>query len=156
MTTVVLAVVCYLPALTVLFMTAWPGCSQDRTRGGYLVNCWAYRGAEPRRGDWIWLRVPPLGQFRAAQVVAVAGQEVEWTGRRWRVDGQELRPHGSLRMPLWPQTCRFRVPRNQVLVEPEDDGGSPPATSPLLLVSQDTIIGRAWAQFYPAWDRRLL
>ena len=27
---------------------------------------------------------------------------------------------------------------------------------PIVLVSPDRIIGRAWAQFYPVWDRHLL
>jgi len=156
MTTGALAVLLYLPVLAVLFETAWPGFSSDRTRSGYLVNCWAYRGTGPGRGDWVWLRLPPLGQLHAAQVVAITGQEVEWTGRQWRVDGQDQQRHAPLRMTVWPQSCRFTVPANLVLVEPKDDGAAAPATTPLLLVSHDLIIGRAWAQFYPVWDRRLL
>jgi hypothetical protein len=151
-----LAMLLYLPALTVLAVTAWPGFSQDRVRSGYLVNCWAYRGAPPRRGDFVWLRVPPSGQLQAARVVAVADQEVECTGRQWRVDGHDQPLQAPRRVAVWPQTCRFRVPVSQVLVEPEDDGASPPAPAPLVLVSSDRIIGRAWAQFYPVWDRRLL
>jgi hypothetical protein len=156
MTTGALAVLVYGPALAVLFVTASPGFSPDRPRSGYLVNCWAYRGTEPRRGHWVWLRLPPLGQLHAALVVAVAGQEVEWTGRHWRVDGQDQRLHLPRRMAVWPQTCRFTVPANHVLVEPEDEGAAPPSAGPLLLVSHDRIRGRAWAQFYPVWDRRLL
>jgi hypothetical protein len=62
-----------------------------------------------------------------------------------------LPPNGGLapNLPL-------HGPREPVLVEPEDDVASPPATGSLLLVSQDRIVGRAWAQFYPVWDRRLL
>jgi hypothetical protein len=156
MTTAALGLLVYLPALGILLATAWPGFAQDRTHSGYLVNCWAYRGTEPGRGDWVWLRLPPRGQLHAGRVVAVAGQEVEWTGHQWRVDGQDQPRHAPLRMTLWPQTCRFTVPSHQVLVEPEGDGTSPPATAPLLLVAHDQIIGRAWAQFYPVWDRRLL
>jgi hypothetical protein len=151
-----LAVSCYLPALALLAGTAWPGFAQDRLGSGYLVNCWAYRGAAPRRGDWVWLQFPAGNRLQAARVVAVAGQEVEWTGHQWRVDGQDQRLHAPRRPSVWPQPCRFPVPANQVLVEPEDDGTSPTPTSPLLLVSNDRIIGRAWAQYYPVWDRHLL
>ena len=59
-------------------------------------------------------------------------------------------------MTAWPMTCHFRVPAHQFLVEPEEDMASPPATGPLFLVAQDQIIGRAWARYYPVWDRRLL
>ena len=100
--------------------------------------------------------MPPQGQLHAARVVAVAGQEVEWTGHEWRVNGQEPRLLAPLRIAAWPQVCQFRVPADQVLVEPEDDGDSPATTGSLVLVSQDQIIGRAWAQYYPVWDRRLL
>jgi hypothetical protein len=59
-------------------------------------------------------------------------------------------------MAAWPQACRFKVPADQVLVEPEEEDGAPPLTGSLVLVSHDQIIGRAWAQYYPVWDRRLL
>jgi hypothetical protein len=42
------------------------------------------------------------------------------------------------------------------LIEPEDEGLAPAPTGSLVLVGQDQIIGRAWAQYYPVWDRRLL
>ena len=31
-----------------------------------------------------------------------------------------------------------------------------PRLGPLVLVPPDRIIGRAWAHFYPVWDRHLL
>jgi hypothetical protein len=155
MTAGALGGLCYLPVLFVGIVTAWPGFSQDRTGTGYLVNHWAYRGTEPQRGHWVWLRLPPDGQLHAAQVIAVSGQEVEWTGRNWRIDGQDQRQI-PLRMGVRPPICCFRVPANQVLVESEDEGAVAPVTSPLLLVRHDQIVGRAWAQFYPVWDRRLL
>ena len=92
-----LAFLIYLPVLLVLIDTAWPGAAPDRTQSVYLVNCWAYRGATPGRGHWVWLRLPPQGQLHAARVVAAAGQELEWTGREWRVDGQETRLLAPLR-----------------------------------------------------------
>jgi hypothetical protein len=149
-----LAVLLYLPVLLALIATAWPGTSPDRTRSVYLVNCWAYRGTSPKRGHCVWLHLPPGGGLHTARVVAVAGQEVEWTGHQWRVDGQRLQ--APLRTSAWPQTCHFKVPADQVLVEPEEEDGSPPMSGSLVLVSQDQIVGRAWAQYYPVWDRRLL
>lgn len=150
------AVLLYLPTLSALFVTACPSFAPDRTGNGYLVNCWAYRGAQPRQGHCVWLRMPPHSQLHAARVVAVSEQEVEWTGRKWRVDGQEQRLHSPLRMTAWVQVCRFKVPAGQILVEPEDDEPSSATSGPLLLVSQEQIVGRAWAQYYPVWDRRLL
>ena len=47
-------------------------------------------------------------------------------------------------------------PRQPDLVEPRDDGVSTVPIGPVVLVSPDRIIGRAWAQFYPVWDRRML
>ena len=151
-----LAVLLYMPALLTLVDTAWPGSAPDRTRSVYLVNCWAYRSDGPRRGHWVWLRLPPSGRLHAARVVAVAGQEVEWTGHEWKVNGQSPGPLAPLRTSAWPLACPFKVPADQVLVEPEEDDGSPATTGSLVLVAQDQIIGRAWAQYYPVWDRRLL
>jgi hypothetical protein len=151
-----LATLLYLPGLLALIATAWPGAAPDRARSVYLVNCWAYRGARPQRGHWVWLHLPPGGGLHTAQIVAVPGQEVEWTGQKWLVDGQDPRLLAPLRTSAWPQTCRFKVPANEVLVEPEEEDGAPPLTASLVLVSQDQIVGRAWAQYYPVWDRRLL
>jgi hypothetical protein len=146
----------YAPALYCSFLLAWPGYPPAGTGSGYLVNCWAYRGQGPRQGDWIWLRLPPRSQPHAARVIAVAGQEVEWNGHQWRVDGQQRPLRSSLTVAAWPQACRFTVPPSQVLVEPEDEGGYSQAPCPLVLVAEGRIIGRAWAQFYPVWERRLL
>ena len=153
-----LAALVYLPVILTLIDTAWPGAAPDRTRSVYLVNCWAYRGATPRRGHWVWLRLPPEGRLHAARVVAVAGQEVEWDGHSWRVDGQSYLLLAPRRKPPRPgrRPAASRVPVDQVLIEPEDEGSSPPSAGSLVLVPQDQIIGRAWAQYYPVWDRRLL
>jgi hypothetical protein len=151
-----LALFLYLPLFLVLSLLAWPGFEPAGDGIGFLVNRCAYRSATPRSGHWIWVRASSLGQPRAAQVVAVSGQEVEWTGRNWRVDGQERSLHPPIGLTAWPQTCRFKVPADQILVEPQDDGVSSPPLGPVVLVSRDRIIGRAWAQFYPIWERRLL
>jgi hypothetical protein len=153
-----LAVLVYLPLLLTLIDTAWPGSAPERTQSVYLVNCWAYRDAAPRRGHWVWLRLPPLGRLHAARVVAAAGQELEWTGHEWKVDGQMSGLLVPLHNTAWPQAGRFKVPADQVLVEAEEagEGGAPPSSGSLVLVPQDQIIGRAWARYYPVWDRRLL
>jgi hypothetical protein len=151
-----LAVLLYLPALVTLADTAWPGSAPDRAQSVYLVNCWAYRNAGPKRGHWVWLRLPPQGRLHAAKVVAVAGQEIEWTGREWRVDGKNPPLLAPLRSSAWPPAYCFKVSPNQVLVEPEEEDGTPATTGSLVLVTRDQIIGRAWAQYYPVWDRRLL
>jgi hypothetical protein len=151
-----LALLIYLPLFLVLSLLAWPAFEPYGSGIGFLVNRCAYRAGAPRSGQWVWMRSPPAGQPRAAQVVAVSGQEVEWTGRIWTVSGQEHALRNPIRLPVWPQTCRFTVPVNQVLVEPQDDGVTSPPLGPVVLVSRDQIIGRAWAQFYPIWERRLL
>jgi hypothetical protein len=156
LTSAALGLAMYLPTTWALSVIAWPGFSPDSTGSGYLVNCWAYRHAEPHQGDWIWLRLPPSGQPHAGAVVAVSGQEVEWTGTKWQVDGHECILNSYPRSTPWPQVCRFQVPKNQVLVEPEDDGASTPTAGSLVLVTPDRIIGRAWAKFYPVRDRHLL
>jgi hypothetical protein len=151
-----LAMLIYMPCLSALITTAWPGAAPDRTRRVYLVNCWAYHSAQPSRGHWVWLRLPPMGALHAARVVAVAGQDVEWTGHDWRVDGQIPRLLAPRRTSVWPQPWHFQVPPDEVLVEPEEEGGTPPSSGTLVLVPQEQIIGRAWARYYPVWDRRLL
>lgn len=152
----VLGAAVYLPILLTLLEIAWPGLSPDRSGRAYLVNCWAYRGAGPHRGDWVWLRLVPMGQARAARVVAVSGQELEWDGHDWRVDGRRPRRIVPRRETSWPRGCRFHVPSGQILVEPEEEGGVPPTTGSLVLVPKDRVIGRAWVRYYPVWDRRLL
>lgn len=152
----VLGAAIYLPFLLTLLEIAWPGSSPDQSGQAYLVNCWAYRGAEPHRGEWVWLRLIPSGQARAARVVAVSGQELEWDGHDWRVDGRMPRRIVPRRETSWPRDCRFRVPPGQILVEPEEEGGVPPTTGSLVLIPKDRVIGRAWAKYYPVWERRLL
>jgi hypothetical protein len=152
-----LAFILYLPTLFFLSVIAKPGFEADGAGSGFLVNCWAYQdGSEPREGQWVWMRYPLLEKPHAGRVVATSGQEVEWNGRQWRVNGHDCLAHSVLRLDAWPQACRFIVPSHQILVEPDDDAASAPNLGPLVLVSPDRIIGRAWAHFYPVWDRHLL
>ncbi len=154
--TVNLGLLVYVPATLILCTLAWPGFSQPETGTGYAVNRWAYRHALPRAGEWIWTRLDSHGRPHAAEIVATGGQEVEWTGRNWRIDGFARPLKGSLHLTGWPQICRFHVPSDQVLVEPEETEASPSAIGPLVLVPSDAIVGRAWARLYPMWDRHLL
>ncbi len=151
-----LGLLVYMPAILILSTLAWPGSSEPQSRTEYAVNRWAYRHDAPRRGDWIWTPLHSDGTPCAAQIIATAGQEVEWTGRNWRIDGLPCPLRGSLRLTAWPQTCRFHVPSDQVLVEPEVPETSTSAIGPLVLVRSEAIVGRAWAQLYPIWDRHLL
>ena len=82
------------------------------------------------------------GEPRAAQVVATSGQEVEWNGQSWKVDGKARLLHSPGRLTAWPQACRFKVPANLILVEPRDDGVSAVPIGPVVLVSPDRIIGQ--------------
>jgi hypothetical protein len=154
--TLSLGLVLYLPVLTTLSVLAWPGFEPTSTGVGFLVDRHAYRQKGPSQGQWVWVHPSASEEPRAARVVAISGEEVEWTGRNWMVDGKNRELQSPGRFKSWPQTCRFKIPPNQILVEPRDDGVSNVALGPVVLIPPERIIGRAWAQFYPVWDRRLL
>lgn len=151
-----LGLIFYLPVITALSVLAWPGFEPASTGVGFLVDRHAYREKGPSQGQWVWVHPSASEEPRAARVVAVSGEEVEWTGHNWRVDGKDCDLLATGRFKSWPQACRFKIPPNQILVEPRDDGVSDLAIGPVVLVPPERIIGRAWAQFYPIWDRRLL
>lgn len=151
-----LAFLLYAPCVVVLSQVAWPEFERDEPSRGYLVDFRAYDSAAPRKGEWIWMHLPAPAVDGPAEVVAVPGQQVEWTGRAWKVDGRDLPLHGPSRLAAWPQTCRFTVPDDQILVEPEYPEFAEPPTGLLVLVPAESVIGRAWARYYPVWDRRLL
>ena len=78
------------PLLSALFFTACPGFSPDRTGSVYLVNCLGLPSDADRvAGTGSGCGRRRSGQLHSARVVAVAGQEVEWTGHHWLVDGQD-------------------------------------------------------------------
>jgi hypothetical protein len=146
----------YLPAGLVLSTLAWPGFSEQDQRSGYLVNRLAYSQTAPIQGDWVWASSRQgLGPF-AGRVIATAGQEVEWTGRKWQIDGRPCQMRNAPRLTAWPQPCRFQVPVDHVLVEPDDTTALSASIGPVVLVPSDAIVGRAWARLYPMWDRCLL
>lgn len=146
----------YLPIGALLQCYAYSACSDGGTGTGYLVNSLAYKEREPVLGHFIWMRLSQASSPRAGQVVAVAGQEVEWTGRRWRVDGQDLQSTCPGALPYFPSAWRFQVPPNHVLIGPETSSATAEPSSPLVIVSKEQIVGRAWVRYYPIWERCLL
>lgn len=156
----------YGPAVAAAALVAWPGLRPGSAPEGYLVNCRAYLTAEPRPGDWVWFRPAPWADPRLGRVVAASGQEVEWSSNRLRVDGSEpvrgrdgrpvydgapARPPGSA------QVVSYRVPVRHVLVNPSPaDGKARPGSEGLVIVGRGQVLGRAWAQYYPVFERRFL
>ena len=120
------------------------------------MNRLAYQEREPSPGHCIWMRLSPASNPRAGQVVAVAGREVEWTGRRWRVDGKDLQSKLPAALPYYPNAWRFQVPPNHVVIGPETTSATAEPSSPLVIVSKEQIVGRAWARYYLFWECCLL
>jgi hypothetical protein len=146
----------YAPIATILWLCAFPA-SADGTPGvGFLVNSLAYPSGLPTPGQWICLRPSAASAVRVGQVVATAGQEVEWTGRVWQVDGKDLTlVHPGL-LPYYPNGWRFRVPARHVLIGAQPPPKQKNSEPPLQIVAQDQIVGRVWARYYPFWNRCLL
>jgi hypothetical protein len=151
-----MGVILYLPAMVLLWLCALPTQADRLSGAGYLVNRLAYQQKEPSPGQWIWLRSAPSRTPLAGRIVAVAGQEVECIGRRWRVDGGEVQLPYPGPPTDYPDGWRFRVPKDHVLVGTETRGAKTEVPSPLIIVARDQIVGRAWARYYPLWDRSLL
>ncbi|WP_165219021.1 S26 family signal peptidase [Aquisphaera insulae] len=149
-----LAAAVYLPIAVSLFLVAYPARSSD-LGARYLVNLLAYRTATPCRGEWVWFRHSPQQPDRAGRVLATEGQEVEWTGRRWKIDGLDVPAHPGM-LPYYPEGWRFSIPRGHLLVSQEASGNESTDSSPILIVGRDQIIGRAWIKCYPFWERSLL
>jgi hypothetical protein len=146
----------YLPLITILWLFAWPARAEHISEAGYLVDRLAYQKRGPAPGQWIWVRRTPSHTPCSGQVVAVGGQEVECTGRRWRVDGREVELPYPGPATDYPDGWHFRVPDDHVLVGPATLGPKSEIPSALMIVSRDQIVGRAWARYYPLWDRCLL
>jgi len=152
-----LAVGFYLPILAWLTIVAWPNLRDDSRSDGYLVNCWAYRKAEPQRDDWICYRATPKGETRVGRVVAVDGQDVEWSYDTLLVNGRRV---DGLREPFrgsrLPQRLSYKVPRGHLLINTRDRPATAGAGEGLVFVSRQEVVGRAWARLYPIRERRLL
>ena len=155
--TVWLAFALYVPVLVAASLLAWPGvCGGGPASEGYLVNCWAYRQALPRPGDWVWFRPTARGHPRLGRILAGSGHEVEWLDNQLRVDGRPVPPPlpTPFRPAEAPRSMAYRIPEGHVLINPEG-GGQRPASG-LVILECDRVVGRAWAQFYPVLERRLL
>jgi hypothetical protein len=151
-----LAVGVYAPLLTVATLVAWPGIRGGSSTEGYLVNCWAYQRAEPRRNEWVWYRPTPRSEPRVGRVVAGRGQEVEWSRNQLRVDGRPDLAAAPFRSLSPPHEMVYRVPEGHVLVEPDGGLSRRRSTDGLMIVEREQIVGRAWARLYPVGERRLL
>ena len=146
---------CYGPALALASLLAWPDCPAGTGRESYAINRCAYRDDDPRPGDWIWYRSPSDEGCRLGRLVGCEGREVEWSGRRLRVDGKLLdwspkAPGGD------PIEMALTVPADQILVEPVSNSNHRSTSCGLVLAPREAVIGRAWAQLSPIWGRRLL
>jgi len=151
-----LGMTAYLPLGALLTLFAFPAHSEGPAGVGYLVNRLAYRASAPAQGHFVWMRLSPESAPRAGRVIAVAGQEVEWKLRRWQVDGHEVTaPPFDLTL-YSPDQYRFRVPERHMLIGLENDSSRLLPCGPIVLVSQEQVVGRAWARYSPFWDRRLL
>jgi Signal peptidase, peptidase S26 len=145
----------YLPLMFGLYSCALPTRPDAKSGVSYLVNCWAYKVGDPSPGQWIWLRLSPASAPRVGQVVAVAGQEVRWTGHQWRVDGKSIRLRHPGTLPDYPEAWEFRVPADHVLCGPEAADSASDASG-FVIVAREQIVGQAWARYHPFWKRRLL
>jgi hypothetical protein len=141
--------------LALLSLFAWPRLTDDPTGRGYLVNGLAYRDREPVPGQWIWVQSSFPGRSRAARVVAIAEQEVEWTGRRWRIGGNDVPAQYVGAFSCDPEPWRFLGPNHHVLVEPEAETRTTELSAPLIVVARGQIVGRVWARYDPFWHRSL-
>jgi hypothetical protein len=146
----------HLPVAGLLWLLACPTRPDAASGAGYLVNRLAYRQESPLPGHWVWVRAAPSRTPTTGRVLAVAGQEVECTGRRWRVDGREVQLPFPGPVTDYPDAWRFRVPADHVLVSPDSPRAGGEIPSPLMIVARDQILGRAWARVHPLWDRTLL
>jgi hypothetical protein len=147
---------CYVPALAMGAVLAWPSVRRDAPQEQYLVNRWAYRnGSEPQAGDWVWYARPRGLGFGIGRLVAGPGAAVEWSGARLAVGGQPLgwlpRTAGQA-----PEDLVLTVPDGCLLVAPLDPAPGEATSCGLVLVDRDHVVGRAWAKLYPVWSRRLL
>ena len=142
----------YAPAVLGASMLAWPGATGNHGRV-YLVDRGTSGVYAPEAGEFIWIGSkrgagsPPL-----AKVIALSGQVVEWSKGRLSVDGQvvEDRPFNP---GAGPESVIFEIPERLLLVGyPVDD----PSGKRWGLVERDHVEGRAYARFYPIWERRLL
>lgn len=151
-----LSLAVHAPAIGLLTLLAWPSYGPDPEDGSYLVNRLAYKDRLPSPGQWVWLDGSVEGLQSAARVVAIGGQEVEWTGRRWTVDGEEIDTGSAGGFAGYPRRWKFRVPSNHVLLDPETRARPGESRAPMIVVESEHITGRVWARCPSFWERGLL
>jgi hypothetical protein len=146
----------YGPLAVLGALVAWPGVESHGPRAEFAVDRLAYRGEgrTPGRGDYVWL-APRAAKSRGrlARVLARPGDEVAWSRGRLEVDGRRV-PLAPFRPGQDPESLAFTVPDGHLLVAYQTD--DPLAPRGWELVPAGRVEGRAWAQLYPIWDRRLL
>ncbi len=132
---------------------AWSSESLDARGASYLVNRLAFSANEPERGDWICYHNPVGSSTGVGRVVARAGDEVEWMADGLRV--------GQTRIDWIPpddgrtENLALSVPPGYVVVAPLKGSEVEASSAGLVLVERRDVVGRAWAQSYPVWSRRL-
>jgi hypothetical protein len=150
-----LGLTCYLPALILASVFAWPSLVSHFPPDGYLVNRGVYQGGEPRVGDRVWVRGDGPSRSGAAQVVATTGQRVEQVGDR--LHGPGLPPKRLSRPRSVAVELAFQVPEGLVCVAWDAPDGALPSPGPVLeLVPRDRIVGKIWLRIQPAFKRRFL
>jgi len=151
-----LALGVYAPTLALATLVAWPVAGGGPLPDGYLVNFWAYRQSEPKRSDWVWVRPSPWSAPRVGRIVAGPGEMVEWSDKQLHVNGREISPAIPFRSAVTPDELSFVVPRGYLLINPTADAAQASPLDGLILVERSQVKGKAWAQVYPVWNRRLL
>jgi len=151
-----LALAGYVPLGTLLTLFAFPAHPDGPAGVGYLVNRLAYRASAPSQGHFVWMKLSPESAPRAGRVIAVAGQEVEWKSRHWEVDGWPITSPPFDLARYSPDRYQFRVPERHLLIGLENDSSRLLPCGPMVLISQEQVVGRIWACYSPFWDRRLL
>ena len=125
-------------------------------RDGYLLNGHAYRENHPRGGHWVWLQEQGRRPAGLGYVLAISGQEVDWSNGHLIVDGDQNSPLGNLQPNFTLESIHFRIPKSHILVATHLSPGPVPQASDWMIVPNDAVIGRVWAQISPIWERRLL
>jgi signal peptidase I len=120
-----------------------------------ILNKFAYRNAEPKRGDIIIFRYPrhPDQDF-IKRVVAVGGESVEIRMGRLYINGQlydETYPTRSS-IASYPRT---EVPRGSVFVLGDNRSNSEDSRY-FGFVPLSSVIGKAWCIYWPIGRIRLL
>lgn len=147
-----LGAVLYAPVLILGSTFAWPVVAEHQPREGYWINRRAYQGRlAPKHGETVWLRAIERARPRLARVLANGGQKIRWAANRLHIDDSPAHPSTVATNPF-SHEVEMTVPERHVLVSFHAQGDRPAWE----IVAHDEIDGRAWAQSYPVWDRRLL